>query len=227
MRNTILTAGFIFALCTVCSTQLSAQGNITGQITIQERPGEVTLDLGNTVIYLEPIDAPKTKVKGMKTEMAMQGRQFSPRVRVVPTGSRIEFPNQDPYSHNIFSNAKSGSFDLGLYGRGGSKGANFKTPGMYPIYCNIHSRMTGYVIAVNSPYYAQPGADGRFTINKVPPGKYKINFWHDRAADTSREIIVTASGLSNVNATLDARGYKFVTHKNKFGQDYSTSGDRY
>jgi plastocyanin len=220
------------ALSSIGAPSLGAQGTVSGQIKIQERPGETTSDLGNTVVFLEPVTAPKTKVadtvKQMTTQMAMQGRQFTPRVQVVTAGSKVVFPNQDPFSHNIFSNTPGAMFDLGLYGRGGSKDATFKKAGAFPIYCNIHPRMTGFVVSVSTPYFAQAGADGRYTIANVPPGKYTVHFWHERAPEVTRELTVTASGSSGNDAQLDARGYKFVAHKNKFGQEYTSTGkDRY
>lgn len=223
--------GYAFvAAASVTPRTAAAQGSVSGQVSVQERPGETTTDLGNTVIYLEPVgrtSGSKTRVKQKKEQMAMQSRQFSPRVRVVAVGSRIEFPNQDPFSHNIFSNTPGASFDLGLYGRGVSKHAEFKKPGAFPVYCNIHSRMTGFVVAVNTPYHSQPGADGRYTLDSVPAGKYIAHFWHERAPVQTMELTVPADGLSGIDARLDARGFKFAAHKNKFGQDYKASGERY
>jgi hypothetical protein len=145
----------------------------------------------------------------------------------VGVGTRIEFPNQDPFSHNIFSNAPGASFDLGLYGRGTSKHTEFKKAGAFPIYCNIHSRMAGFVVAVATPWYTQAGSDGRYTISGMPPGRYVVTFWHERAPVQTKEIVVNSSGMAGVDAQLDARGYKFTAHKDKFGKDYKASGERY
>lgn len=204
-----------------------AQGNISGQVTVQERAGETTTDLANTVIYLAPAGPTKVKVREAKEQMAMQGRQFTPRVRVVTVGSRIDFPNQDPFSHNIFSNAPGASFDLGLYGRGTSRSAEFRKAGAFPVYCNIHSRMTGFIVAVATPWHTQAGADGRYVLERVPPGKYELHAWHERAPEVVRELVVPDDGIAGLNLQLDARGFRFVAHKNKFGRDYQASGERY
>ncbi len=206
----------------------AAQGAVSGQVTIVERPGETTTDLGNAVISLEPAPGTKVRLPESNGQMAIQGRQFAPRVSVVAAGSSVSFPNQDPFSHNVFSSAPGASFDLGLYGRGGNKSATFKKAGSFPVYCNIHARMTGFVVVMASPWYTQAGADGRFTLAGVPAGKYIVHFWHERAPEQTRELVVPAAGVAGANAELDARGYKFVAHKNKFGKEYtSTSGDRY
>ena len=206
-----------------------AQGHVSGQISIRERDNETTSDLGNTVIYLEPVTPErKGKQKELRSLVALQARAFQPRVRVVPVGSRVEFPNQDSFNHNVFTNSALGEFDLGVYGKGKTRDATFKRAGLYPIYCNIHARMTGYVLAVSTPYFTQPGIDGRFEIPTVPAGKYMMAVWHERATASRQEITVGASGLSGVNVELDARGYKRVAHRNKFGREYKTTGgDRY
>ena len=204
---------------------------VSGQVSIQERPGEPTEDLGNVVVYLEPATASIPRPSGVtsptNTVMTLQSRQFSPRVRVVVAGSTIEFPNNDPFSHNVFSK-QNGGFDTGVYGRGKSRDQTFEEPGVYPLYCNVHPRMTAFVITLKTALYTQAGADGRFVLPDVPPGRYRMTAWHDRATTQTRDIAVPAGGLTNVRVELDARGYKYVQHKNKLGKDYtSRSGDRY
>lgn len=202
------------------------QGPVSGQVSIVERPGEQTEDLGNTVVYLQPTGA-RAKAPPVNEAMALQARQFSPRVRIVPPGSKVEFSNQDPFSHNVFSKATQGPFDTDVFGRGKKKGTVIKEAGVYPLYCNVHPRMTAFLVAVNTPYYAQAGADGRFTIANVPAGSYTLHVWHERAAEQSAPVTVAAGGLSGLRYQLDARNFKFVQHKNKNGKDYTNAGDVY
>jgi plastocyanin len=206
-----------------------AQGAVSGQVSLQERAGEQSEDLADVIVWLEPSAGARTRTSPTTATIQLQGRQFSPRVRVVPEGSKVEFPNADSFSHNVFSKAPDGAFDTGVYPRGRTKDQTFKEAGVFPIYCNIHPRMTGYVVVIKTPYYAQAGEDGRFSISGVPAGSYVLRVWHDRAAEAApRPLVVGASGVALGNVQLDARGYRFVQHKNKFGQEYtSATGDRY
>lgn len=227
------TLSVIAALAAVLTNTVAAQGttSVSGQVTILERPGETTEDLGNVVVYLEPASA-SARVRPpvlspTNTAIVLQSRQFSPRVRVVTEGSRVGFPNQDPFSHNVFSKM-NGGFDTGVYGRGKVRDQTFQEPGVYPLYCNVHPRMTAFVITLKTPYFVQAGADGRFVLEQIPAGRYTLHVWHDRTAERVRDITVPATGLSNLREELDARGFKYVQHKNKFGKDYtSATGDRY
>jgi plastocyanin len=221
----VLTA--IAILTTVSATPLSAQGDVSGRVVIQERPGDVTEDMSNVVVYLEPVGGVKTKISPTNTSIALQARQFAPRVRVVTEGSKIEFPNQDPFTHNVFSKAPQGAFDTESFGKGKTRDNTFRSAGIYPVYCNVHPRMTAFVIAVKTPYFTQAANDGQFTVDKVPAGKYIIHVWHDRAGERTAELLVPGTGLAGLKYDLDARGWKYVQHKNKLGKDYQFNGDIY
>jgi plastocyanin len=200
---------------------VGAQSSVSGRVTIQEKVGETTSDLANAVIYLVPKNGLARYSELKNTKMVMSGRQFSPRIRVVTSGSTLEYPNEDPFSHNIFSTAPSASFDLGVYGNNTSKSTTFKKAGAFPIYCNIHAKMTGYVVVVATPYYGQPTADGRWTLSGVPAGRYELHVWHERTPEIIKDVEVAAAGTSGVDATLDAKGFTLAEHKNKFGKKYS------
>ncbi len=225
MSSPLLIAGCIAAIAAASSA--SAQGAVSGRITLLEQGGGHSTDLANAVIYL-------TRAGGVPGRAApaqrinMVSREFMPAVRIVPAGTRVEFPNDDPFRHNVFSNAGPGAFDLGLYGRGESRGYQFGRPGVYPIFCNIHARMVAFVLAVPTPYFAPAGADGRFTLMDVPPGRYRLHVWHDRGGEHSREIDVPSSGVNDLNVTLDARSHRAQQHRNKYGQEYrAVNRDRY
>ena len=229
MRDMLSMVGRSALVVMLLARTASAQGSVSGQVSLLERPGEQTEDLADVIVWLEPTGATRAHTSPTTTTIQLQGRQFSPRVRVVTQGSKVEFPNSDSFSHNVFSKAPDGAFDTGVYPRGRTKDQTFKEAGVFPIYCNIHPRMTGYVVVLATPYYAQAGEDGRFAVTGVPAGNYLLHVWHDRVADgPTKPLAVTATGMNLGTMQLDARGYRFVQHKNKFGQDYtSASGDRY
>ena len=205
-----------------------AQGAVSGQLSIQEKPGETTADLSNAIVYLDPAAGAKAAVHETPTSIAMHDRTFVPHVRVVTVGSAVSFANQDPFRHNIFSNATPGPFDLGLTERGTERANTFKRAGVYSVFCNIHARMAAIVVVVNSPYVTQAGSDGQFTIARVPAGQYTLHVWHERGGEHTQPLDVPADGVAALALQLDARGYRAIPHKNKFGQDYTdASGERY
>jgi hypothetical protein len=210
----------------------TAQGSVSGSVTLEERPGAARGDISGAVVYLESLDRviPVSDVPSLRMgTIVMRGREFRPHVRVVLAGGTVAFPNEDPFRHNVFSSAELGPFDLGLYPRGATRSASFARPGAYPIYCNIHSKMVSFVIAVPTRWATQPEEDGSFTLERVPAGSYIIHAWHERGtAEARREIIVPAGGLADLRLTIDARSYVPAPHLNKFGRPYSLiRSDRY
>jgi plastocyanin len=210
----------------------TAQTTVSGVVALEEQPGAARGDIRGAVVYLESLsqvmhvsDVPSLRMG----TIVMRGREFLPHVRVVLAGGTVAFPNEDPFRHNVFSSAELGPFDLGLYPRGATRSASFARPGAYPIYCNIHSRMVSFVVAVPTRWATHPEEDGRFILQDVRPGPYILHAWHERGtAEVTREIVVPTGGLADLRLTIDARSYVPTPHLNKFGRPYSLiRSDRY
>lgn len=103
----------------------------------------------------------------------------------------------------------------------------FERAGIIRIYCNVHAQMSALVVVRDNPYYAQPSSDGSFSLPPVPPGRYELHAWHERSPELSRDLVVPAGGMDSLDLQLDARGYKFQPHMNKFGRPYQQQGRRY
>jgi len=200
-----------------------ARSQVSGRVTVTDAGGKAAADIGNAVVYLEGHGPRGTPVK---VDITLDGRSFSPRVVVVPVGSTVRFPNRDPFNHNVFSLSDPNDFDLGLYGRGESGDHRFRHAGLVRVYCNIHPQMSGFIVVRDNAYFAQPGADGSYTIANVAPGTYTLHVWHERAPEVTQPITVPAGGLTGQDVTLDASAYRPVAHKNKYGQEYGSGATR-
>jgi high-affinity iron transporter len=63
-------------------------------------------------------------------------------------------------------------------------------PGLLRIVCDVHSHMRGFVLVSPTPYYAICRPDGRFRLDGVPDGRYKLRVWHEMGEGTTREVEV-------------------------------------
>jgi plastocyanin len=192
---------------------------------IRDQGDRPAADVGQAVVWLTGDRAPGAEPDSV--EMATEGKQFVPHLVVLPRGSTVTFPNHDPFNHNVFSLSPTARFDLGLFGRGEIHGVDFPSAGVVRVYCNVHAQMRGLILVHDTRLVTQPGADGRFRIDGVPPGDYQLHLWHERGSQTTTPIRVTAAGLENLSLTLDARGYHLVQHKDKNGRSYSDRNRRY
>jgi plastocyanin len=143
-------------------------------------------ELRHVVVYLK--DAPPRQVPPVKVSIRQRDENFIPRVVAVPVGSEVDFPNDDPFYHNVFSLSRARTFNLGRYPRGETKATRFDKPGIVKVFCDIHSHMTATVMVFNHPWFAVPAEDGRFELPAVPPGDREITAWHERLGDTTLRV---------------------------------------
>jgi len=219
-----LSAALVGAVACVTLGAGTVRAQVSGRLTVTDVGGRPAQDLGDAVIWIEG-RGPRSAAT--RVDMSLDSRQFRPRVVVVPTGSTVNFPNLDPFNHNVFSLSTPNDFDLGLYGRNEAQSKRFARAGLVRVFCNIHPRMSGFVVVRDNAWYAQPGADGSFTIAGVAAGTYTLKVWHERAPEYSRQITVPAGGVSGLEIAVDASQYRYVQHADKNGQTYGTTRERY
>jgi plastocyanin len=194
-------------------------GTITGTVELTEKGGRKSSDLSDVIVYVE---GARVRPKPTTTVVVMRGKAFTPRVVAVPVGGTVQFPNEDPIFHNAFSVSGDNRFDMELYKRPKVGSFTFQHPGIVKVYCNIHPQMSAVIVVRDNPLFAKAAPDGSFTIENVPPGKYSVRAWNERAGEVAQDLTVPETGTAAARFALDAASYKTVPHKNKFGKDYST-----
>jgi hypothetical protein len=95
-------------------------------------------------------------------------------------GQDLKILNSDPLSHNVkiplinYNEAFTAQDKEKVIRR------CFKREGAFAFYCDIHPWMNAHAYALKHPFGVVTGADGKFTIDDVPPGKYTISVFHER-----------------------------------------------
>ena len=209
---------------------------VTGLVSISRgaRANAAKLDNSNVVIWLKPVGPSEERgnesassSERPRFEIRQQHKRFDPHVLPVPVGSRVAFPNLDPFFHNVFSMFDGKRFDLGLYEAGGSHSVTFDRVGICYIFCNIHPEMSAVVVVLDTPYYAVSNRTGQFSIPNVPEGQYLVVVWHERGKPQTanafpREITLSAANASLPTIQLVDAGELIAPHKNKYGRDYDS-----
>ena len=216
----VLWALALLLACPLSSTSARAEGvALSGTLHLVEN-GVAVSDAPDAVIWFVPT-ASTPPPAPVRAEVQTRERRFIPRVTVVPVGSEVWFPNSDPILHNVFSVSAGNRFDLGLYRKGPGKAARISKAGLVRIYCNVHHAMSAFVLALDTPFVARPGPDGRFTFEGLPAGAGTLHVWHERANVMSRSVTVPLE--SSLALTLDLRGAGPVEHLDKNGMPYRES----
>jgi plastocyanin len=211
-------------LIIVLSSLLSAQdGIVRGTVRVLHHSRSETGD-ADAVIWLTSLRSKETVSPGPTVRLLQKDKRFKPHMLVVTVGTAIEFPNQDPFFHDVFSIYHGKPFDLGLYESGAVRKVRFTQPGVSYIFCNIHPDMSAEVIALSTPRFAVTARDGSFRIPNVPPGLYRFEIWHELAAPAelkslSREVEITAGDNPLATMPLHASDVQ-DDHMNKYGEPY-------
>ena len=158
----------------------------------------------NVVVYLEP--EVSTPVPGSVTtdnlQMAQLGETFIPHVLPVLVGSTVEFPNQDPIFHNVFSLSGTRTFDLGRYPKGDSRSVTFNQSGVVPVFCHLHSDMSAIILVLETPYFTVPNTEGAYRFENIPPGAYTLVAWHARSERVEKKVEVNADQILEIDITV-------------------------
>jgi plastocyanin len=188
-------------------------------------------DSSEVVVWLKPLDGPAApplvnEPVGKRPQVVQKNKTFHPHLTVVRVGSIVDFPNRDPFFHNVFSLFDGKRFDLGLYEAGATNSVRFDHLGVSYLFCNIHPEMSAVVVAVDTPYYGISDRAGNVRIANVADGNYELHVWYERSSGEelnrlTRTVSIGADSrdLGTV-AVMQDPGFT-PAHKNKYGQDYA------
>jgi len=204
------------------ATSPAPGATLAGSVTLVA-DGKARPDASDTVVWIE--GAPRGGTASSKAAMAQSSKRFRPHVLAVAKNATVEFPNDDPIYHNVFSVSGGNRFDLGLYRSGASKSKKFEEAGLVRVYCNIHPQMVGFVMVVDSDFVAVTGPEGAFRFDNVPPGSYVLKAWHEQGGESAQPITVRSGGDAPLALRIEVSGAKPEPHKNKYGKDYAPNAD--
>jgi plastocyanin len=153
------------------------------------------VDRRKVVVYLD--SAPReafAELQRGRTRMDQRNEQFVPRVLAITVGTTVDFPNSDKTFHNVFSLSPVRRFNLGRFPPGRTGSVRFDRPGIVPVFCDIHSHMSAYVLVFSHPFFALSDDAGRYEITGVPAGSYTLKVWSELGTAPARRVAVTEGG---------------------------------
>ena len=176
----------------------------TVQVQVLDGAGK---PLADAVAFLESREARSASQPVNGAEMAQVGKQFDPKVLVVPVGTLVQFPNRDTVRHHVYSFSPAKPFELKLYAGSAANPVVFDKTGVAVLGCNIHDNMTAWVVVVDTPHYGRTAAPGKVVMVNVPAGSYSLRVWHPGlapgAAALEQPLVV---GAGDAAATVRMAG---------------------
>lgn len=174
------------------------------RIDVRDATGAPVVD---AVVSLLPLDRPVPLAHGARAVMDQRNLRFVPQVLVVQTGTEVVFPNSDNVRHHVYSFSPAKRFELKLYAGNHASSVLFDHPGVDTLGCNIHDWMLGYVVVVDTPWFAKTGTDGSASVD-APAGRYTLRLWDARQDSGTPPVSETVT----LGASPTQRQYTLALH---------------
>jgi len=179
------------------------------------------------VLWLKPLqETPGAPFMPSQNYTLLQkNRMFRPHLLVIPVGSVVQFPNADPFFHNVFSLFDGKKFDLGLYEAGSTKSVTFSREGISYIFCNIHPEMSAVVLTLSTSRFAIANSSGTFHVADVPAGEYEMHVWIEGIPqpalnNMTRRVHIGAGAIDLGKIEVPGGVPLANSHQNMYGQSY-------
>lgn len=227
VRLAKLQAMSVFVICatSLCpQSQPPATAEVTGRVILAAAAKENHPP--SVVVWLSPLEGSDIPVPSPgRFVLAQKNRTFTPHLLVIPVGSVVSFPNEDPFFHNVFSLFNGKRFDLGLYEAGSSREVHFSREGVSYIFCNIHPEMSAVVIALSTPLFDVADSAERFSIHSIPPGEYDLHVWIEGTQQPvlnklTRRISVSSKQSASISIDASSTYHPVRRHLNMYGKPY-------
>lgn len=207
-----------------CACTCAQEVTLQGQIQIRHHSKHVSGN-SNVVVWLTPDRPVEGSASAHPVRLVQQGKRFSPHVLAIRVGTEVEFPNYDPFFHDVFSIYHGKPFDLGLYESGTVRKVRFSQTGVSYIFCSIHPEMSAAIVALATPYFTITSDDGRFEIRHLPQGHYKMELWYETASETELTSLTRDVNLDSEPTPISILLHSSdvpAHHLDKYGQEYRT-----
>jgi len=194
----------------------AAGGEIRGTVKVLAPDGGVEATAQPIVVYLTGFRQPPLADEPV---ISQKDKTFIPDLRVVVAGQSVQFTNDDPWVHNVFSTSAARRFDLGQPGPHETRTVSFPDPGLIDVFCNIHEQMYANVLVLPNRAFSRVAPDGTFVIHDVPPGRHPLHAWGRQTEPFEMEVVVSEAQPAEVQLVLRPRLFN-PAHLDKFGRTY-------
>jgi len=195
----------------------AAGGEIRGTVLVSAPDGGVESSTTQPiVVYLTGFKQPPLPDASV---VSQKDKTFLPDLKVIVAGQSVQFTNDDPFVHNVFSTSTARPFDLGQPGPHETRTVSFPSPGLVDVFCNIHEQMYANVLVLPNRAFARVSPDGSFVIRDVPPGRHPLHAWGRQTEPFEMEVVVREGAPAEVHLVLRPRLFN-PAHLDKFGRAY-------
>ena len=158
----------------------------------------------NVIVYVADLAAAAPAESNRPLLLDNRECAFVPHVQTASVGQTLSIRNSDPFLHDAHAwLGQKTLFNVGLP-KGKTVDKVLDEPGLIRVDCNVrHTWMRAYIFVSENPFHAVTDAAGRFVIDGLPAGSYRLRFWHELLGVTERPVIITADGNTAIEVQLE------------------------
>jgi hypothetical protein len=180
----------------------SSDQNVCGNSIVQKNVALSGTRVGNAVVWLTDIRSGKGFVPQRRFELTNDNCTLDPFVQVVTTNGTLNVSNDDRTLHtNRFINVGTGQIaGVAPFNDDGEVVPldRLREPAEIEVVCEQHPWTHAWIAVLDHPYYAQTSATGTFSIDGIPPGRYKVRAWHPSLGFADDSVTITAGQQTSV-----------------------------
>ncbi|MEZ4953310.1 MAG: carboxypeptidase regulatory-like domain-containing protein [Saprospiraceae bacterium] len=153
----------------------------------------------NVIVSLHPLDFTPELTPTPDAIISQKEQTFLPLVLPVVVGSKVHFLNEDEFFHNVQSYTPKSRFSIGRRAPGISYSQKIIKAGVINLLCDIHSHMNAVILSLETPYFVRTAANGTFSLDGLPNGRYRLNIFHPNCGEITDEITLSGGEVFTVD----------------------------
>ncbi len=184
-----------------------SRGNSTASTGSSE---ETNNQYENTIVSAHPLSfSLSDDMSSEPMVIEQKDATFFPNVTPVTIGTVVQFVNNDPFFHNVFSLTPGSKFNIGRRPTGDIYSKQIEAPkwkvtGIGPItlFCDVHSQMKATILSLDTTFFTRLNEDGSYQLNDLPNGEYEIRVFSPGFEIISKKITVDSNANTESNFNL-------------------------
>ncbi|MBO6621263.1 MAG: hypothetical protein JJ892_02460 [Balneola sp.] len=164
----------------------------------------------NTIVSAHPLSYTLSNdISGDPVVIGQKDATFLPNVTPVTVGTVVQFINDDPFFHNVFSLTPGSKFNIGRRQPGDVfskqiEAPKWKVTGIGPItlFCDVHSQMKATILSLDTPHFTRLNEDGTYRLSNLPDGDYEIRVYNPSFDIISKTISIQSDNTTETNFNL-------------------------